>query len=86
MFIVAVATILFVLGVMYGNLIFLTTSSALFIIAGFYSFNLTFITANGDVISLEGAYPLAFVWWGFAVIQITAIIYYGLKGGMRNAG
>ncbi len=81
MFIVALAVLLFVVGIRDGNLIFLSASIVLFLVAGFYSFDLTFITANGDVLKLDGTAPLAFVWWGFAVVGITSIMYYGLRGG-----
>lgn len=81
MFIVTLAMVLFVVGILDGNLIFLSSSIVLFLVAGFYSFDLTFITANGDVLKLDGTAPLAFVWWGFAVVGIASIMYYGLRGG-----
>ena len=86
MFIVTLAMVLFVVGILDGNLIFLSSSIVLFLVAGFYSFDLTFITANGDVLKLDGTAPLAFIWWGFAVIGVISIIYYGLRGGGLAGG
>ena len=81
MFVTALAVVLFVLGIFDGNLIFLSSSIVLFLVAGFYSFDLTFITANGGVLKLDGTAPLAFIWWGFAVIGIVSTMYFGLRGG-----
>ena len=85
MFIVAIAVLLFTLGVIYVNALFLAPAIALFLAAGFYSFNLAYITDSGSVLQLEGGeYALAFMWWGLAIVGIIALIVYGLTNWRRE--
>ncbi len=85
MFILSIAIILFIIGVVLGDLVFLAPSIALFILAGFYSFNLTYITNSGSVLQLSGSeWVLAFIWWAFAMIGVVAIMYYELTGFRRE--
>jgi len=85
MFIVAIAVVLFIVGIRERELSFLSMSVVLFLVAGFYSFNLTYITANGDVLTLNGAeWALAFIWWAFAMIGILAIALSGLSFRRRD--
>lgn len=85
MFIIAIAVLLFVLGVIYVNALFVAPAIALFIIAGYYSFNLTYITDSGSVLQLEGGeYALAFMWWGFALLGILTLIVYSLTNFRRE--
>jgi energy-coupling factor transporter transmembrane protein EcfT len=88
-FILSIAIILFIIGIVFGDLVLLAPSIALFILAGFYSFNLTYITDSGSVLQLSGGeYVLAFIWWGFAITGIIAVMLYGLTGfrGEKYAG
>ena len=86
MFIIAIAVTLFTLGIIERELSFLSLSVVLFLVAGLYSFNLTYITANGDILTLNGAeWALAFIWWAFAIVGILAIMLQGLSFGRRDA-
>jgi len=84
MFIVAIAVTLFIIGILESELSFLSMSVVLFLVAGFYSFHLTYIS-NGTVLTLNGAeWALAFIWWAFAMIGILAIALQGLSLRRRD--
>jgi len=85
MLIIAIAVGLFIIGIVLGDLVLLAPSIALFILSGFYSFNLTYITNSGSVLQLSGGeWVLAFIWWAFAMIEVVAVMIYGLTGFRRE--
>lgn len=74
-FLAGAALWLFAKGVGESNVGFISFSALLSAITMISSFDLTYITQNGDVVRIEGGeYLLAFVWFGLLVLNILSLM------------
>jgi|GEM_PF-6411288 hypothetical protein len=63
--VLVIAAAMYIAGANGDNPLLIAVGSALFLIAGIYSFDLNVITDSGSVLQLEGnEWGLAFMWWG----------------------